>query len=223
MGVKTPPQHQPRKAEIMKRILIAITMLSLSAAGVARAAEVASPDTLVWCGLDYSMVKMIGTMDFRQPEQIFPTMLVAWNGLFMKEMLPELEKMAKSVATDLAAVEARNEQASAKQVEHEDGSREEKVAASHIKEADIADAVRAYKLKNDQGLGLVFIMDRLVKAQETGCMYVVFFDVASRKVVHSERVCAPAGGMGFRNYWFRPIKDAVKKLPKMYKEAKAKK
>jgi hypothetical protein len=23
--------------------------------------------------------------------------------------------------------------------------------------------------------------------------------------------------MGFRNFWFRPVKDAVKKLPKMYK------
>jgi hypothetical protein len=207
----------------MKRILITIMLLSLSAAGLARAAEGASPDTVVWCGLDYSMVKMIGTMDFREPDQIFPNMLVAWNGLFMKEMLPELEKMAKSVSTDLAAVEAKNEKASAKQVEHEDGSREEKVAASHIKEADIAEAVRAYKLKNDQGLGLVFIMDRLVKAQETGCMYVVFFDVASRRVVNSERVCAQAGGIGFRNFWFRPVKDAVKKLPKMYKEAKAKK
>ena len=207
----------------MTKVLIALTMLRLSAVGVTRAADVASPGTLVWCGLDYSMVKMIGALDFREPDQIFPTMLVAWNGLFMKEMLPELEKMTKSVTTDLAAVEARNEKASGKQIEHEDGSREEKVVASHIKEADIADAVRGYKLKNDQGLGLVFIMDRLVKTQETGCMYVVFFDVASRKVVRSERVCSQAGGIGFRNFWFRPVKDAVKKLPKMYKEAKAKK
>jgi hypothetical protein len=206
----------------MKRILVAV-MLTLSAACVTRAADAGSPDTLVWCGLDYSMVKMIGTMDFRQPEQIFPTMLDAWNGLFMKEMLPELEKMAKSVATDIADVEAKNQKASAKQVEHEDGSREEKVVASHIKDSDIANAVRAYKLKNTHGLGLVFIMDRLVKAQETGCMYVVFFDVGSRKVVHSERVCAQAGGIGFRNFWFRPVKDAVKKLPRMYKAVKAQK
>jgi hypothetical protein len=68
---------------------------------------------------------------------------------------------------------------------------------------------------------MVFIMDRLVKAQETGCMYVVFFDVASRKVVHSERVCERAGGIGFRNYWFRPVKNVVDKLPKIYKTVKA--
>jgi hypothetical protein len=67
----------------------------------------------------------------------------------------------------------------------------------------------------------VFIVDRLVKKQETGCTYVVFFDVQSRKITHSERICAGAGGGGFRNYWFRPIKGAVEKLPKMYKAVKA--
>jgi len=80
-----------------------------------------------------------------------------------------------------------------------------------------------YKLTKDKGLGLVFIMDRLVKAQQTGCLYVVFFDIASRKVVRSERVCADAGGIGFRNYWFKPIKVAVEKLPKTYKQVASKK
>jgi hypothetical protein len=207
----------------MKKFFSALLMLAVAGSRVSAAEEASSPDALVWCGLDYSMVKMIGTMDFNQPNQIFPGMLSAWNGLFIKEMLPELQKMAKSVQTDLAAVQGRNEKATPSQIEREDGSREEKVVPSHIKEADIASAVASYKLQNNQGLGLVFIMDRLVKAQETACLYVVFFDVASRKVIRSERMCSQAGGMGFRNYWFRPIKDAVKKLPKMYKDVKSKK
>lgn len=206
----------------MKRALMTMVMFALVSAGAVRAQESAGPDTLVWCGLDYSMVKMIGTTDFAKPDQIFPGMLVAWNGLFMKEMLPELEKMAKSVRTDLAAVEASNEKANEKQVLREDGSRDEMVTPTHIKEGDIADLVKSYKLKNTQGLGLVFVVDRLVKAQETGCLYAVFFDVSSRKVLSSQRFCERAGGMGFRNYWFRPIKDTVKKLPKVYREVKGK-
>jgi hypothetical protein len=206
----------------MKRALMTMVMFALVSAGAVRAQESAGPDTLVWCGLDYSMVKMIGTTDFAKPDQIFPGMLVAWNGLFMKEMLPELEKMAKSVRTDLAAVEASNEKASEKQVLREDGSRDEMVTPTHIKEGDIADLVKSYKLKNTQGLGLVFVVDRLVKAQETGCLYAVFFDVSSRTGLSSQRFCERAGGMGFRNYWFRPIKDTVKKLPKVYREVKGK-
>ena len=207
----------------MKQVLLAILLLTMSGAPVVRAAETAAPDTLVWCGLDYSKVKMIGTLDFQRPEQIFPGMLAAWNGLFIKEMLPQLEKMTKSVRTDLQAVQERNEKAGASQIERKDGSQDEMVKPTHITEADIAGIVKSYKLENDKGLGLVFVMDRLVKAQDIGCLHVVFFDVASRKVVRSERVCAKGGGIGFRNFWFRPVKDAVKQLPKMYKDARAKK
>jgi hypothetical protein len=200
---------------------MAMALLILASTGKTYAQQGAAAEPLVWCGLDYSMVKMIGTLDFRQPDQIFPEMLTEWNGLFMKEMLPQLERMAKSVKTDLEAVASRNAKATAKQIEHEDGTKEEKVTPSHITEANIAEAVRSYKLKNDTGLGLVFIMDRLVKAQETGCLHVVFFDIGSRKVVRSERICTGAGGIGFRNYWFRPVKNAVNQLPKMYKAIKA--
>jgi hypothetical protein len=200
----------------MKKLLLTSLLIA-----TASAVPGASEQTLAWCGLDYSMVKMIGTHDFRHPEEIFPGMLAKWNDLFIKEMLPHLESITKSVQIDLQSVTARNQTTSANQIEHVDGSHKEMVDTSHISEADIDKAVRSYELKTNEGLGLVFIVDRLVKKQETGCTYVVFFDVKSRKVVHSERICAGAGGGGFRNYWFRPIKSAVEKLPKMFKAVKA--
>jgi len=200
----------------IKKYSVGIALILLSVAIPVLAEDTPHVD-LVWCGLDYSKAKFIGTQDFRQPEQIFPGMIEAWNGLFMNEMIPQMEKMAKSVGSDLHAVEAANEKCDKSQIVHEDGTKDEMVTPSHITDADIAKMVGAYDLKHDKGVGLVFIMDRLVKAQETGCMYVVFFDLGSRKVLHSERVVASAGGIGFRNFWFRPVKDAVKKLPKMYK------
>ncbi len=205
----------------MKKILIALLLLNVAGVTAGRAAETTTLNTLVWCGLDYSKVKMIGTLDFRNPDQIFPGMLTAWNGLFMKEMLPQLELMASSVRTDVQAVQPGNEKAKASQIVYKDGSTEEMVKATHLTEADIAGLVKSYKLENSHGMGLVFVMDRLVKAQETACLHAVFFDVASRKVIRSERVCGKAGGIGFRNYWFRPVKDAVKQLPNMYVNAKA--
>jgi len=206
----------------MKHILMALLLTAMGASvNCAAAPPPANSNTLVWCGLDYSKVKMIGSRDFRQPDQIFPEMLMAWNGLFVEEMLPKLEKMAKSVRTDLRAVQERNQKASASQIDRIDGSRDEMVKPTHITDEDIAETVKSYKLENDSGLGCVFIMDRLVKAQATGCMHVVFFDIPSRKVLRSQRVCAEAGGGGFRNYWFRPVKEAVEQLPKMYKQLRA--
>jgi len=204
----------------MKRALMAITMFGVIAAGAVRAQGTDNPDALIWCGLDYSRVKLIGTTDFMRPQEIFPGMLVAWNGLFMKEMLPELEKISPSLGSDLAAVGAANDKATAKQIEREDGTREEKVNLSHLKDKDIAALVKSYKLKHDKGVGLVFVMDRLVKVQEMGCLYVVFFDISSRKVLKCERLSEKAMGFGFRNYWFRPVKEAVRKLPPMYQAVK---
>jgi len=179
-----------------------------------------TPGTLVWCGLDYSHVKMIGTQDFKNADAIFPSMLESWNGLFMKEMLPKLEKMAPGAATDINAIQPGNAKAGGSAIVREDGTEAEMVTPTHITAQDIATIVKSYKIRHTQGLGLVFIVDRLVKSQQTGCLYVVFFDIATRKVVYSQRCCEKASGAGFRNYWFGPIKKTVKDLPGMYRQAK---
>src|SRR5882724_4161835 len=98
----------------MKRTLTALTVFGLLTMGAVRAQVTDNPNALIWCGLDYSRVKMIGSEGFNQPGEIFPGMLVAWNGLFMKEILPDLEKMSPSLGSDLAAVGAANDKASAK-------------------------------------------------------------------------------------------------------------
>jgi hypothetical protein len=206
----------------VKRFLVAMLLIGLAGMHRLRADDSTSSNTLVWCGLDYSLVKMIGTADFNQPAEIFPGTLSEWNGLFMTEMLPKLEKMAPGLQSDTDGVHAKNERASAKQIVREDGTMSEMVDASDIKDKDIARQVDSYRLNKSEGLGLVFIMDRLVKAQERGCIYVVFFDIKTRKVVYSERFVGKAGGFGFRNYWFRPVKEAVDKLPKLYRIAAGK-
>jgi hypothetical protein len=203
----------------MKRILIVAALFVLGTGITSRAADANSTNALVWCGLDYSMVKMIGKDDFRQPYNIFPEMLVTWNWLFLKEFLPKLESKLP-IKSGGEFIYFLNEKANASQIIREDGTREEMVTPSHITEADIAKTVQSYDLKDNQGIGLVFIMDRLVRAQEVGCLYIVFFDVSSRKVLYSERVIAKAGGAGFRNYWFNPIKIAADQVPKMYRKAK---
>jgi PEGA domain len=215
----------------------------------------ANPNLLVWCGLDYSMVRMIGaSRDFPESE-IFPSpadrrgdrgqpMTSAWNELFMKEMFPRLSReLGAIVQADLRAVETRNARVTSQQIVNEDSSprntgniadlgsffdptrllhRGNKNLPTNISDADIAAAIRSYRLQTRSGLGLVFFMDRLVKRQETSCMYVVFFDIASRRIVSQERVCTDAGGGGIRNHWFGSIKETVKRLPDMYHDARLK-
>jgi hypothetical protein len=169
-------------------------------------------DTVIWAGLDYSMVRMYGTQDFKDPDAIFSHYLDAWNALFLQERIKTISSILnKKVEPDTEHMAERNKIATTGQVIREDG---DFVETSHITSQDIADAVRSYKLSEQSGLGLVFIVDRLVKSQGRGAVYLVFFDVSTRQVIASERVIAKAKGVAFRNYWFGVIKNAEPGLKK---------
>jgi hypothetical protein len=200
----------------VKLLLSLLIMMGISTAQAATPADVATADQVVWAGLDYSMVKMYGTQDFNDPGAIFPGYLNKWNDLYGAEMMTVLSKtLKKQVVFDGKSVTAANEKATESQIIREDGKKlEEK---SHITPDDIANAVKAYDLKTTNGIGLVFIIDRLVKPSEQGCSYVVFFDIASREVALTKRICANAGGFGFRNYWFKPIKETTAACKKYQK------
>src|SRR2546425_1144481 len=117
-------QRMEEALRLMKRMFVMFAVFGVIGLRPAGAEDMRTPDSLVWCGLDYSKVKMIGTDDFRDPENIFPEMLDKWNGLFMTEMLPKLEKMSNSLLTDIKAVEKPNQKPGASAIVRADGTRD---------------------------------------------------------------------------------------------------
>jgi len=200
-------------------------------------------DTVVWAGLDYSMVRMIGgsnfEYDFKVPDLIFPGMLEKWNQLFLDERVELVANaLGKRVSVDIGGVTERNKAATPKQVILTAGP-QDVIKESHITQQDIAAEVRSYKMEKTNGLGLVFVVDRLVNlspaADRPGiatrsprssgaAVYVVFFDIATRKVISAKReLHFVSTGGNFRNFWFGPIKSTDKNLreyntnPKKYR------
>jgi len=193
--------------------LVAVCSCAFGADKQARPPLLAS-DTLVWAGLDYSRVRMIGPGEFRDPAAIFPGMLQAWNDLFLQERIRFVASHTKKrVILDIDGVTEANKTATGKQIINTPGP-DDVIEKSHITPQDIARAVKGYKMESKSGLGVVFLVDRLVKEDKKGigAVYVVGFDIASREVIFSEREVNKAVGFGFRNYWFRVIKDAEKGL-----------
>lgn len=168
-------------------------------------------DTVVWVGLDYSLVRMIGPGDFRNPDVIFPNMLDAWNDLFLREQIDDLNKvLGKRITLDTGGIADRNKAADEKQIIPTPGPNDS-AEQTHLTNEDLAKAVRAYQLEAKSGLGLVFVVDRLVKPSQKGAIHVVYFDIASREVLSSTRQIQAASGAGFRNYWFGVVKRVVRK------------
>ena len=205
----------------MSRRLIALFFTLVTVAPILAADKVPpSPllksESVAWTGIDYSMVRMIGPGEFNQPEAIFPGMLDAWNSLFLQERLRFVAKRTKKkVIIDVSGMTEVNKTATSKQIINSPRP-DDIIEKSHISSHDIANAVRSYKLEETNGLGAVFIVDRLVKMDKKGqgAVYVVFFDIVSRDVLFTQRQVSKAVGFGFRNYWFRVIKDAEPALSK---------
>src|ERR1041385_7502887 len=83
-------------------------------------------DTVVWAGLDYSMVRMIGTdklsllYNFTVPDAIFPGMPERWNQLFLDERVERVAAIiGKKVRIDINGVTERNKTASKDQIRSE--------------------------------------------------------------------------------------------------------
>lgn len=199
--------------KILRKILGMLTLLAGLFAIEGRAAsDSRDGQSVVWVGIDYSLARFIGPNDFREPEAIFPGMVEAWNGLFVQERIVKLsEKLRRPVITDLQGIGEANRKANAKQV-IPFGGVEDVIDKSHLTAADLAAAVRGYSLTAKDGVGLVFIVDRLIKPSANGAVHVVFFDVATREVLSSERRIGKAGGFGFRNFWFGVIKRVADEL-----------
>jgi hypothetical protein len=169
-------------------------------------------ETVVWVGLDYSLVRMYGTTDFRDPDNIFPNFPDSWNALFLRERIKTISSgLHKQIEVDAEHIGQRNRLAKKDQVIRQDGPL---VEETHITPKDIAEAIRSYKLSKSRGLGLVFIVDRFVAIEKKGAVYLVLFDISSREIIATERVVAKANGVGFRNFWFGVIKNAESGLKK---------
>jgi hypothetical protein len=200
-----------------KLLLLALLTIGLGAfaADKTKSAFTAA-DKVVWAGLDYTQARLIGPGEFSNPEDIFPGMLEAWNNLVLQERLRLMEKtLGKPLVTDIGGVMAANKSASAKQIINTPGTGDA-ITDTHITTNTIAKCVSSYKLENKSGVAVVFIVDRLIKLDKKGegAVYVVAFDISTREVLSSERITGRAVGFGFRNFWFRVIKDAEKGLKK---------
>jgi hypothetical protein len=199
----------------MRRALQWAVCSALTVAGCSHTATIENPKfktarEIVWAGIDYSTVQMVGLEGFSDRDEIMRTFPGAWNELFIKEMIDDLgSALGKPVVVEIAGVMKGNRSAPGAKIVSVHGSWADYVEKPHLTPAEVAERIRSYGLPDRGGIGMVIIVERLVKSQQTGCLYTVLFDWKTREILHLKRGCHRARGFGFRNYWFRPVKEAV--------------
>jgi len=171
---------------------------------------------ITWYGLDFSNVRLIGAIGFKNPEKIKSYYFDAWNSLIIYETNKyKLDKFfhKESVEHYLNIVTDRNTLPNLDELiietEYSFGA---EVVIQIISEYDSGDK---------EGIGLVFILESLNKYRENAFVWVTFFDIQTKQVLLTEKLVGKAGGYGFRNFWagayYKVMKSAYKSIYMEYK------
>ena len=173
-----------------------------------------SADSLVFFGVDYSRVKLIGdhgnvsgsTMPL---DHIRDTYFNSINEVVMNEQKKfNFEKATdgKKISYDFTSVLAANKSAKTDDMK----------AITATKPLDlnvVAEMVKDYSSSAAKGsVGMVLIVDQMNKFEEAAYFYVTFFDTDSKKLLFTAYVKGKAGGFGYRNYWAGAIASVVKDM-----------
>ncbi len=177
--------------------------------------KIFSSPTLICCGLDFSEAKCIGAAGFTEPDKIVDLYFDNWNDLVLTERdkydVQEFYEKANQV-NDLSVVEERNDMPKVEGLVINN--------AYSFEDGQVEKMIKSYDLKdNDEGLGLVYIVEALNKVEKEAAIYVVFFDIASKEILWQKKYSENAAGFGFRNYWAGAIHNTMQASGKDYRNA----
>lgn len=159
-------------------------------------------DTIYMYGIDYSQVKVLGATEsvsqFQDAFQGINELLLSQPDKYNWEKTVH-KPVVVNIAPALAAITAAD--------------------YTHLKltqqntnlSVNAQAMIAAYDLPQTKGVGLVAIGELLNKGKGNGTYQVVFFDIATRKVLSAQTMVTKAGGFGLRNYWANTVYQLIKK------------
>ncbi len=202
----------------MKRVaaffsIVAIAFIALTQSAYAQTAKELFNSTetpVTYLGIDFTQARLIndaGASATDLKEKHFPGI----NQVVVNE--PKKYDLAKAfrkpITNDISVTEKVNATIDADKIKSSSSSDESRLDA-----AAIQNVVNQYDLGGKKGVGLVFIMEGLNKPGAKGSMYVTFIDMATRKVIFTERMTGKAGGFGYKNYWAKSVFEVLEDIQK---------
>lgn len=175
-----------------------------------------SSDDMVWYGLNFSQARMVGQFDqavgagAATGSEMKGKWIPSWNGLIVSE--PQNFKMGEAfqktnIFNDLGPAETQNMAIDAEKL----------MSYNAYKFADAAKTVNDVIAslpagEKKEGVGVTFVVESFDKTAMMAYMYVVVFDIATKKVLISEKMNAVPKGIGLRNFWAGAVKDVLKQI-----------
>ena len=199
------------------------TLLLSTGAGAQTIKDVfANEETpLFYYGIDFTKFRLIDDAT-ANAEDIVDRQFDGINDLIVNE--PKKYDLAgafrrSTINHDLSYVSKKNEKADVnalKSTTTDDFAR--------LTEKDIEATVKGMTTGNQKGVGLLFVAEAASKSKKAMAVWVTFFDIKTKKVLHTERIEGKLSmAFPFRNQMGTAIKSVIDQVDKKkYKEWKAK-
>ena len=161
--------------------------------------------TVVWYGMDFTKLKMIGFKD-ESPHTIRDQYFKEWNAVTLSMDLAKVFKK-NTVANDVKGVTQIN---SARETDALLAD-----AEVELSKADIAAEVKLLPpSQQKKGLAVVFIAQSFNKTQDLATVHVVFFNIETREVLWSKKVTAKSSGGSTSKAWAGAMKTIITNIDK---------
>jgi len=167
---------------------------------------------ITWLGLDFTDAKFIGDRERYGSESDFRRLIEAWNTL----IITEKDKYNIATATQRAKVEYATDVTTEHNVEldvlpmYTDAEKE----YLHLSRDRVSEIVAEYDFKGLSGVGLMFNIESFSKLHVEAAMWITFVSMDTKEVLFTERLTAPPGGFGMRNYWAGSIATVLQNMKK---------
>jgi hypothetical protein len=165
---------------------------------------------IVWLGVDFTQVQLIGPLGTVSPEELLPLfdqinelIVNEWDKFNFREALRK-----RDIPYDLGPVAELNAQIDPYNIIIPSASSYDRF----IDVDQVAGLVKQYDTYGEDGIGLVFFMEYLDKNKESGAMWMAFFRLSDQRLLLAERMKGAAGGMGFRNHWANCVFEVITQL-----------
>ena len=195
-------------------LLISLLALSMSFAIFAQgSADISKAKDLTFFGIDYTQCYFVPSEVFYDADDV-KFKIIAWNNLFKSEYDKFLVKTIKSkniTFSDKMIKEVNS------QIDPQSRISDDESLYNHLNTDKITEIISSYQIPGElSGIGFVFIAECYSKPEVKGAYYVTFFDIATKKVIATERMTGKAKGFGLRNYWANSYYVVLKELGKKY-------
>ncbi len=196
------------------KILVAVSLIvSLTPCKAQDMKDIFDEDKdITWLGLDFTSAKFIGDRQRLGTSSDIQRLLQSWNDLIMTEN----EKFGigqyigkTKVTSDFSVTKEHNAALDVLDMTSSDSKDE-----FHLRTSMIQEIINGYDFKDNQGVGVMFVVEAFNKTTEQGAAWITFVNLSTKEVFFAERITGNASGFGLRNYWGNSFYGMMKQIKK---------